>query len=129
MNADGSIVARKGDTRVDAAPGVYQTWPPGQPLAVGREVSLRVTRGSMTAQPGYYFVFGEQHADRDDESMTARLYFNVAARDAAALVEHVSRLLNAYLTPFRFKCPTASSGYARSDAAVSSHRSSPRSRP
>jgi len=118
QDQNGTIIARKGDTRVDSATGSYQVCPPAPGQQPSREIALRASPGSLTAQRGFYFVFGTTFGDRDDEAKIARLYFNIPAASAPALVAHISGHLNAYDLPFRFKCLTEPAGYLRSDAAV-----------
>ena len=69
-------------------------------------------------QPGFYFAFGETLPDQQDEASPVRLYWNVQESGVLELVRCVTRELNRFQIPFRFKCLTRAGLYVRSDAAV-----------
>jgi hypothetical protein len=109
---DGSASLRKGERVRVARPGEYVT--------DARDAAARLwaPRGRPSPGPGFSFVFGEEPGDRSDDASTMRLYFHVPATAAAALVEVVSRGLNHYQVPFRFKILNHPELYPRADAAV-----------
>lgn len=100
-------------------PGDYLTpdGPGGMPRK-GSYVSVFCRKHSTSLQPGFYFVFGETLGDQQDESSPLRFYWHVAAAGITALVGGLTRELNRFPVPFRFKCLTRSALYARADAAV-----------
>ncbi len=69
-------------------------------------------------QPGFYFAFGEAPADQQEDFGIVRLYWNVTAGGAAELTGALTRALNRFAIPFRFKCPSLPDLYDRTDAAV-----------
>lgn len=110
---DGSASLRKGERVRVARPGEYVVDARGAAAA-----RLWAPRGRPSPGPGFSFVFGEEPGDRSDDASTMRLYFHVPATAAAALVEVVSRGLNHYQVPFRFKILNHPELYPRADAAV-----------
>ncbi|HEY0794958.1 MAG TPA: T3SS effector HopA1 family protein [Acidisarcina sp.] len=87
-----------------------------QPTAL---VSIFVARESLTVQPGYYFAFGSTAGDLLDEKHLFRLYWNVMAGDAAALMRALTFNFNRFGIPFKFKLPTDPFSYVRVDTGVS----------
>lgn len=106
---------------------LVRTWWPGEYLVRdGLAASLRPqapigvlqSRESHAVQSGFYFAFGEAIADEEDEARLLRLYWNVTPAGAPALLTALTRVLNRFEIPFRFKCVNAAEHYGRSDAAV-----------
>jgi hypothetical protein len=116
---NGQIIARKGTLTRMLAPGEFVNLSgSGTMLAPETPLRVYVPRESRTIQPGYYFAFGETTADALDEYSTARFYWNVSAPGAAQLLELVSRELNLWQVPFRFKSGIHPAMYSRCDSAV-----------
>ncbi|HYE13953.1 MAG TPA: T3SS effector HopA1 family protein [Pyrinomonadaceae bacterium] len=115
----GQVLAHK-DGRTRALwPGEFlSTDAPGMALRPGMNLSVFFMRETKTMQPGFYFAFGEAQAGELDNFSLARLYWNVRAEGAVPLMRTVTRGLNRFQVPFRFKCLTNSAFYARNDAAV-----------
>jgi hypothetical protein len=115
----GQVLALK-DGRTRALwPGEFLTTDaPGMALRPGMNLSVFFMRETKTMQPGFYFAFGEAEAGELDNFSLARLYWNVRAEGAVPLVRAVTRGLNRFQVPFRFKCLTSSAFYTRNDAAV-----------
>ena len=115
----GQVLAHK-DGRTRALwPGEFlSTDAPGHAPRPGMNLSVFFTRETKTMQPGFYFAFGEAQAGELDSFSLARFYWNVRAEGAVALVRAVTRGLNRFQVPFRFKCLTNSAFYTRNDAAV-----------
>jgi hypothetical protein len=115
----GQIVAVKGAMTRMAWPGEFHGHgPPGMQPSPGTEISLFAPRESRTAQPAFYFAFGEALADQQDDFGIVRFYWNVTVDGAAALVGAITRALNRFAIPFRFKCLQLPELFDRSDAAV-----------
>lgn len=115
----GQVLAHK-DGRTRALwPGEFlSTDAPGMAPRPGTNLSVFFMRETKTMQPGFYFAFGEAEAGELDNFSLARLYWNVRAEGAAPLMRAVTRGLNRFQVPFRFKCLADSAFYARNDAAV-----------
>jgi len=87
--------------------------------AAGAAAFARVERESWTAQPGFYFAFGRELGDAEDEHGLLRFYWNLRSPDdAPELVRAVTRALNRFEIPFRLKCPIHPPAYRRIDTAV-----------
>jgi HopA1 effector protein family len=115
----GQIVAVKGAMTRLLWPGEFLGHgPPGTPPSAGNQISLFAPKESRIAQPGFYFAFGETLADQQDDVGMVRLYWNVSANGAAALIGGVTRELNRFAVPFRFKCLSLPGLFDRTDAAV-----------
>jgi len=116
---NGQIIARKGALTRMLAPGEFVNLS-GSGMAIAPETPLRiyVPRDSRTIQPGYYFAFGETIAEALDEYSTARFYWNVSVEGAAELLELVSKELNLWQVPFRFKSGIHPAMYSRCDSAA-----------
>jgi hypothetical protein len=115
----GSLSIVKGETHRLALPGQYAFAQGVNRLPkVGDSVELLVVGESLTAQPGYYYVFGDTVPSDFDDALMARLYFNVTAETAPWLLQSLAALFNHWLVPFRLKCPSAPAGYERSDTLV-----------
>ena len=115
----GQVLAHK-DGRTRALwPGEFlSTDAPGMAPRPGMNLSVFFMRETRTMQPGFYFAFGEAQAGELDNFSLARLYWNVRAEGAVPLMSAVTRGLNRFQVPFRFKCLTNSAFYTRDDAAV-----------
>lgn len=115
----GQILARKGGAARSFLPGEYlthrglDTGP-----AAGGKASILLSPGSSDLQPGYYYAFSETAGESNDAAPTVRFYWNVSATGAPRLMESVTRELNRFQVPFRFKCVSRASDFPRRDAAV-----------
>ena len=67
---------------------------------------------------GWYVVLGETVDQCENTEITTRIYFNIDAADASALVGLCSDQLNRNSIPFRFKLPDDPRAYGRTDTAV-----------
>jgi hypothetical protein len=115
----GQVLAAKGEQTRLLWPGEYIAQDGmGMAPRPGTSISIFTPKESRTLQPGFYFVFGE--ADYDPHNMRGlmRFYWNVSADGAAELVRGVTRALNRFRVPFRFKCVSSPAYYARLDSAV-----------
>lgn len=114
---DGRLHVQKGDSyRTTTA--AQANLAPGRSPQVGERIDLPMPRESLNAQPGYYHAFGETPASAAEEGDLARLYFNVAAEQAPALLNLLTLGLNRYFIPFQLKCPSAPALYDRVDTLV-----------
>ena len=101
------------------APGEFITKEgPGMPLRVEALVDVYFAVESHHMQPGFYFAFGETVWDESDNVTLLRFYWNLAASGAPLLLDSVSKRLNAFQVPYRFKCLIHPAAYTRSDSAV-----------
>ncbi len=92
--------------------------PPGYTPPPGQRIDIPMPNQSQTAQAGYFHAFGETPASAADEGELARLYFNVAAEQAPALLHLLTLGLNRYFIPFSLKCPSSPALYDRVDTLV-----------
>lgn len=92
--------------------------PPGYTPPPGQRIDIPMPNQSVTAQAGYFHAFGETPASAADEGELARLYFNVAAEQAPALLHLLTLGLNRYFIPFSLKCPSSPALYDRVDTLV-----------
>ena len=116
---EGRVLARRHDLRRMLWPGEF-VLRDGTAMALRPDawVSVFQARESHTMQPGFYFAFGEALADEQDDTNLLRLYWNVSAAGAIALVARLTERLNRFGVPFKFKCVNAAEHYGRLDAAV-----------
>lgn len=118
IETSGQIWAQKGNFNRVFWPGEFVNYGgPGAPPRAGEIVSAFVAKESTTLQPGYYFAFGETLLGNEDFDFV-RFYWNVSEAGASPLLKLLSRDLNRYQIPFRFKCPVRSVLFHRRDAAV-----------
>ena len=66
----------------------------------------------------YYFYVNGRTVGSFDGSFIVRFYFNVCANGVDELISMLSATFNDHNIPFYFKCPSHSSYFNRSDAAV-----------
>jgi len=81
-------------------------------------VSIFRPRESTTMHPGFYYVFGEAVGDDQDEKDLLRFYWNINVDGAMDLVGLLTRRLNRFHLPFRFKILNNPGAYIRTDAAI-----------
>jgi hypothetical protein len=84
----------------------------------GVPVAIFLPRESRNVQPGFYFALGETVGDQQDEYNLVRFYWNLDYTTAPALVRALTRELNRFQVPFRFKCPNHRAAYERTDSSV-----------
>lgn len=87
---------------------------PEQLLCVGDVIAIRLPRNLV--QNGFYMAIGNAGQYRDEA--VVRVYFNVTAEGAVAVMETLTQRFNAALLPFAFKALYNPSDYHRYDAAV-----------
>ncbi|HEX7686289.1 MAG TPA: T3SS effector HopA1 family protein [Burkholderiaceae bacterium] len=118
VEPQGRVVATRHALRRRFGPGEYLlrdgTFAP-RPQA---PIAVLQPRESHGLQAGFYYAFGEALADEQDEAAQLRFYWNVRAGGVERLLANVSRTLNRFGVPFRFKCLNAAEQYVRLDAAV-----------
>lgn len=119
MLPSGQIVAQKyGQTRW-LWPGEFVTqFGPGVAPQVGSPISVYFPRESKTMQPGFYFAFGETPDGADGTYNVIRFYWNVKESGLTDLVHDLTRTLNRFYVPFRFKCVSYRTLASRIDSAV-----------
>lgn len=117
VTPDGRLHVEKGGSyRVVTA--AQAGLPPGYTPPPGQRIDIPMPNQSQTAQAGYFHAFGETPASAADEGELARLYFNVAAEQAPALLHLLTLGLNRYFIPFSLKCPSSPALYDRVDTLV-----------
>jgi hypothetical protein len=116
---DGRIVARKNGAEQAFLPGEYITH---RGIGIGPKEGAHITvfaaAGSSEIQPTFYYAFGETIGDYEPDGSLLRIYWNVQAEGALRLMEILTRELNRFQLPFRFKCLNNTSCFPRRDAAV-----------
>ncbi len=116
---NGQVAAERHGCRRTLWPGEFLLRDgPGMALRPQAALSVFQPRESHGMQTGFYFAFGEAIADELDESRLLRWYWNVSATGALALLERLTRRLNRFGMPFKFKCLNAAEHFVRLDAAV-----------
>ena len=119
MLDDGRIGARKDGALRSFLPGQYVTSRGmGSGLEEGLEIRVYVTAGSADFQQMYYWAFGETVSDYEPGQSALRIYWNIQAEGAPRLMAALTRELNRFQLPFRFKCLNRASQFPRRDAAV-----------
>lgn len=114
----GSVIAtRHGRTR-RLSPGQFMPRDGVLPLAPGAALVVQFPAGSRTAQPGFFYCFGDAFRDANDLAPLVRLYWHVQAEGAVPLTAALTRLLNRYRIPFEFKVAVDTAELVRRDAAV-----------
>ncbi|MBY0502267.1 MAG: hypothetical protein K2X03_00050 [Bryobacteraceae bacterium] len=115
---EGRVLASRQGARRFFAPGEYLTQGgPGHLTQPGETIQVHAARESRTLQDAFYFAFGETVAPRED-GQKLRLYWNVRHAGAVPLMASLTRHLNRFQIPFRFKCVHRASHFVRLDAAV-----------
>jgi hypothetical protein len=115
----GQVIAIKHGVMHILWPGEFITHDgPGIPPRIGSMITVFSARESRTVQPGFYFVFGETQGEQFDPYDTVRFYWNVRDSGAAELVQAITRRLNRFLMPFRFKICSRRVLFSRLDSAV-----------
>lgn len=117
--SNGQVLASRGGKVRALSPGEFINLSgAGMAFTPGSAVRIFVPRESRTMQPGYYFAFGETLPDYNDEYSVVRFYWNIVSEGATELLQLVSRELNRWQVPFRFKTGIAAAMAARRDSAV-----------
>lgn len=117
VTPDGRLHVEKGGM-YKVVTGAQAGLPPGHTPPPGQRIDIPMPSQSVTAQAGYFHAFGETPASAADEGELARLYFNVAAEQAPALLHLLTLGLNRYFIPFSLKCPSSPALYERVDTLV-----------
>jgi HopA1 effector protein family len=84
----------------------------------GTQVSLRRPKELAASSPGYYTALGDADLALGRDDLEVRVYFNVTAAGAAALVAMCTHMLNLAPLPFSLKVLDHPMGYTRCDAAI-----------
>lgn len=91
---------------------------PGLPPPPGGPVIVPARRDSTSAQPGLWLTYGAGWPRASAPPELLRLYWNVDAGSAPALVHELTRRLNEVDVAYALKCPASSPLYDRADAVV-----------
>src|SRR4051794_17240750 len=105
-----------GDYAVVAAGGLRTRVAPGEWRGhAGGMASVRLPKELPELSPGFFMIVGDAPGTL---STTVRVYWNVTARSAAALVRQLTACLNARGVPFRLKIADHPVRFDRCDAAI-----------
>ncbi|WMW79799.1 T3SS effector HopA1 family protein [Undibacterium cyanobacteriorum] len=119
VGTDGRVSVQKGNRSRVALPGEFiRNKMTGELPKAGDMVDLIAYPCSLELSPGFYFAFGQCLTDQFDEYALVRFFFHVHAAGAIQLMQLLSRQLNHYHVPYRFKCLSSPNAYTRADAAV-----------
>jgi HopA1 effector protein family len=92
--------------------------PPAGAVAPGAAVSVRLPKELPELSPGFYTAVGDVPADLASSASIVRVYWNIAAAGAPALVGKLTSRLNLERAPFRLKVADHPFRLTRCDAAV-----------
>ena len=84
----------------------------------GAAVALRRLKEHRAASPGFYTALGDVEQEFADDDIEVRVYFNVTADGAVALIAAATRCLNQAAVPFNLKVFDHPASFGRCDAAV-----------
>lgn len=87
-------------------------------LDPGTAIAVRVPNELRNALPGFYIAIGDEELLPSEVAPIVRLYWNVVADAAPALMRSTTSRLNAAGVPFRFKMLEDPGRFNRCDAAV-----------
>ena len=115
----GAVLARKGRAARAFQPGEFVTTR-GLDRGPDPEDTIRVflAPGTPDLQTAFYFAFSEGIEEHGRDAPVLRVYWNIAAEGAPRLLELVTRELNRFQVPFRFKCLRHIGHYTRRDPAI-----------
>jgi len=88
------------------------------PIRSGVAVSVRLPKELPARSPGFFTVLGEAVFESTPPTRILRVYWNIGASGAPALVRALSSRLNAEEVPFRLKVADHPARFDRCDAAV-----------
>jgi hypothetical protein len=114
---EGEIRARRSGLELLVPNGRLRWRGPGPP-AVGEDVAVRYPKEFLTISPGHYVAVGDAPAAHGAIDATVRIYFNVSAADAPALVSSLTIHLNRARVPFRLKVLDDEGNFHRCDSAI-----------
>ncbi len=115
----GQILARKDGALRLFEPGFYLVHEgPGGPPQEGQRVTICFPKDSVTAQPSFYFAFGETVSEHEEGYNLVRFYWNLSAEGTAPMMAALIPALNRFQVPFQLKCARFRPMYYRLDAAV-----------
>lgn len=119
MMPTGQVLAQRGSQQRSLWPGQFLSQDgPGARPRPGAPISVYYPKESTSLQEGFYYVFGQTPEDEGLAFGIVRVYWNVAAEGAPALVGLLSTRLNRFHVPFRCKCSTIRGQFERTDVAV-----------
>jgi len=119
IDASGRILAQQTDAVRLFWPGEYVV-PDLAASAprVGASARVHVAAESLSAQPGFYFAFGESLEDRRENTDIIRFYLSVSDNGVGHLLHDLTLKLNRFFVPYRLKCFIRRAQYWRLDAVV-----------
>ncbi|HEX8267680.1 MAG TPA: T3SS effector HopA1 family protein [Pyrinomonadaceae bacterium] len=90
----------------------------GMPPQINGYINVFFPKESTTIQPGFYYAFSQTFIDQMDDYNIVRFYWNIEEKGAPNLVRSISRNLNRFQVPYRFKCLNNQLPFNRTDSAV-----------
>jgi hypothetical protein len=90
----------------------------GMPPQINGYINVFFPKESTTIQPGFYYAFSQTFIDQLDDYNIVRFYWNIEEKGAPNLVRSISRNLNRFQVPYRFKCLNNQLPFNRTDSAV-----------
>lgn len=90
----------------------------GAPPQVNGYINVFFPKESTTIQPGFYYAFSQTFIDLTDDYNIVRFYWNIEENGAPDLLASISRHLNRFRLPYRFKCLNNELPFNRTDSAV-----------
>lgn len=119
------VHSRDGDEAVVSTPQLRVRVPAadcradrGGPIGPGAAVSVRLPKELPALSPGFFTVLGEAGFESAPSTGIVRVYWDIAASGAPALVRALSSRLNAEEVPFRLKVADHPARFDRCDTAV-----------
>ncbi|MDQ6776942.1 MAG: T3SS effector HopA1 family protein [Actinomycetota bacterium] len=114
---DGALVVARGGLSLWMAPAeVYPS--NGATLAPGAPVGVLMPKELLRLSPGFYMALGDAELPVDGSEPMVRVYWNLRSYGAAALIDALTRRLNADGIAYRLKVVIDPGRYTRCDAGV-----------
>ncbi|MGZ6604202.1 MAG: T3SS effector HopA1 family protein [Solirubrobacteraceae bacterium] len=113
----GALVVTRGGLSLWVAPADV-TVGNGDRLGPGASVSVLMPKELLRLSPGFYMALGDAEFPIDGSSPIVRFYWNLRSRGAPALLDVLTRALNAERLGFRLKVVSDPGRYSRCDAGV-----------
>lgn len=113
----GALVVARGGLSLWVAPADV-TPSNGDPIGPGTSVSVLMPKELLRLSPGFYMALGDAEFPIDGSAPIVRFYWNLRSRGAPALLDALTRALNAEKLAFRLKVVSDPARYSRCDAGV-----------
>jgi hypothetical protein len=114
----GSVYAQKESQTRMLKQGEYMLQDPAPTAQAGAWIRAFLSKEDTRSQPGFYIVQPEMAPSVEDFQTLVRIYWNIQAEGAPALLRLVTERFNAMRVPFQFKTLRYRNHYQRADSAV-----------